>query len=151
VQSQRFEPDNIYRCGVREREFTFTNWSDDMPRKPAGEMVQSRAGYGVPICDGSGVYCGLRGYEGCGLSEIGILTLPTLKTDSEGAYHLSKRPKFMHRSCHIEHRFHYLCQQVRAEKLTIHTIPEKDNPSDPLTKILPMAAVTGWKERWMHT
>jgi len=85
------------------------------------------------------------------LSEIGISTLPTLKTDSEGAYHLSKTPKFMHRSRHIEHRFHYLRQQVRAEKLTIHTIPGKDNPSDPLTKIPPMAAVTGWKERWMHT
>jgi len=32
----------------------------------------------------------------------------TLMTDSEGAYNLSKTLKFMRRSRHIEHRFHYL-------------------------------------------
>jgi len=55
------------------------------------------------------------------LSEIEISTLPTLRTDSEGAYHLSKIPKFMRRSRHMEHCFHYFCQQVRAKKLTIYT------------------------------
>jgi len=85
------------------------------------------------------------------LKELNILTTPTLYTDSEGAYGLSKSPKFARRSRHIEHRFHYLRQQVRSEKLQIVTIPGKDNPADLLTKLLPMAAINQWKQRWMST
>jgi len=85
------------------------------------------------------------------LNELGITTNPTLHTDSEGAYNLSKRSKFTRRSHHIEHRYHYLHQQIRTEKLRIKTIPRKDNPSDFLTKLLPMSSVNGWKKRWMAT
>lgn len=45
------------------------------------------------------------------LWELGIPVTPTLYTDSEGAYNLSKASKFARRSHHIEHRFHYLRQQ----------------------------------------
>lgn len=62
------------------------------------------------------------------LKEIGISTTPTLYTDSEGAYNLSKASKFARRSRYIEHQFHYIRQQCRAEKLKIVTIPGKDNP-----------------------
>jgi len=83
------------------------------------------------------------------LNELGITTNPILHTDIEGAYNLSKRSKFARRSRHIEHRYHYLRQQIRTEKLRIKTIPGKDNPADILTKLLPMSSVNGWKERWM--
>ena len=33
---------------------------------------------------------------------------PTLVTDSEGAYNLSKTSQFLRRSRHIEHRYHYI-------------------------------------------
>ena len=79
------------------------------------------------------------------LEELGIVSQPNLHTDSEGAYNLSKQPKVARRSRHIENRFHYLRQQVRAEKLTIRTIPGKNNPVDTLTKLLPMSSVNGWK------
>ena len=76
---------------------------------------------------------------------------PILMTDSEGAYNLSKTPKFMRRNRHIEHRFHYLRQQVRSKKLTINTIPRKENPADVLTKLLPMSMIHGWKMSWVST
>jgi len=85
------------------------------------------------------------------LNELGMMTNPTLYTDSEGAYNLSKRSKFARRCRHIEHRYHYLRQQIRTQKLRITTIPGKDNPADILTKLLPMSSVNGWKERWMST
>ena len=85
------------------------------------------------------------------LKELNILPTPTLITDSEGAYGLSKSPKFARKSRHIEHRFHYLRQQVRAGHLDIQTIPGKDNPADLLTKLLPMSTLTTWKEKWMSS
>jgi len=85
------------------------------------------------------------------LKELKILPTPTLITDSEGAYGLSKSPKFARKSRHIEHRFHYLRQQVRAGHLDIQTIPGKDNPADLLTKLLPMSTLTTWKGKWMSS
>ena len=76
---------------------------------------------------------------------------PVLKTDSEGAYNLSQTAKFLRRSRHIEHRYHYLWQQVQNGSLTIKTIPGKDNPSDHLTKLVPMIAIRTWKDTWMGT
>jgi len=43
------------------------------------------------------------------LKELDIeMSTPTLTTDSEGAYHLSKTSKFLRRSRHIEHRYYYI-------------------------------------------
>ena len=85
------------------------------------------------------------------LHELGITKTPTLYTDSEGAYNLSKTSKFARRSRHIEHRYHYLRQQQRTERLKVVTIPGKENPADMLTKLLPMTIVNGWKALWMST
>ena len=74
---------------------------------------------------------------------------PILATDSEGAYNLSKTTKFLRRSRHIEHRFHYLRQQVQRDRLKIRTIPGKENPADILTKLLPMSIIKNWKMQWM--
>jgi len=72
------------------------------------------------------------------LKELSIeKPLPVLKTDSEGVYNLSQAAKFLRRSWHMEHRYHYLRQQVQNGSLTIRTISGKDNPSDHLTKLVP--------------
>jgi len=85
------------------------------------------------------------------LAELGITTRPTVNTDSERAYNLSKVSKFARRSRHIEHQYHYLCQQVRSGKLRIRTIAGKNNPADILMKLLPMRVMNAWKELWMST
>jgi len=78
---------------------------------------------------------------------------PVLKTDSEGVYNLSQTAKFLRRSWHIKHRYHYLPQQVQIQLqngfLTIKTIPGKDNPSGHLPKLVLMIAVRTWKDTWM--
>jgi hypothetical protein len=84
------------------------------------------------------------------MEELGLLQkMPVLKTDSEGALHLSKTQKFQRRSRHIEHRFHYLRQEVNNSNLRIQHLPGKDNPADILTKICVKTDLQNWKSRWM--
>jgi len=86
------------------------------------------------------------------LQELHITTLtPVLKTDSEGAYNLAQTSKFLWRSRHIEHRYHYLRQQCQQGLLTIKTIPGKENLADILTKLLPMSEISAWKVNWLSS
>jgi len=39
----------------------------------------------------------------------------------------------------------YLRQQTQQGLLTIHFVPGRENPADPLTKLLPMTAINQWK------
>ena len=84
------------------------------------------------------------------LEELGIsqLTPPILLTDSEGAAYLTKTTKFQRRSRHIEHRFHYIRQQVKKGNLRVKTIPGTENLADPLTKLLTARKITDWMTRW---
>jgi transposase InsO family protein len=82
--------------------------------------------------------------------EMGLqIPKPVLKTDSEGAMNLSKTPKYSRRSKHIDHRFHYLRQEVNKGNLIIQHIPGKLNPADIMTKLTPMSAIRSWKNKWM--
>lgn len=74
-----------------------------------------------------------------------IQIIPTLITDSEGCYKLSKSNKFARRTRHIEVRHHYLRKQVQNGNLIIKTIPGKENLADPLTKLLPTANIRLWR------
>ena len=67
VQSRQPGPNNIYRRSVRGREITVADWSYDVLRQPTDWMVQQATGCGISLCNGSGIYCGLRRSEGCGL------------------------------------------------------------------------------------
>jgi len=84
------------------------------------------------------------------LTELKLaLHTPELWTDGGGAAGLSQTSKFLRRSRHIEHWYHYLRQQVQREQLTIQTLPGKDNPADILTKLTPMSMVSVWKDLWL--
>ena len=83
------------------------------------------------------------------LSELQIVTTPVLTTDSEGAFNLSKTNGYMRRTRHIDHRYHYIRQEIKKGHLDLQTIPGKENPADIFTKILPMSAVREWKKRWL--
>lgn len=85
------------------------------------------------------------------LKELGISAKPTLYTDSEEAFNLSKTAKFARRSRHIDHHYHYLRQQHQSGYLTMKTIAGKDNLADPLMKLLPMNTINEWKILWMGT
>ena len=83
------------------------------------------------------------------LQELKVVRKPVLYTNSEGVYNLSRASKFARRSRHIKHRFYYLYQQVQGKKLEVKTITSKNNPADPLPKLLPMMCVNKQKDRWM--
>ena len=75
------------------------------------------------------------------LSELGKQTVPTLYTDNEAALKLTKTQTFHRRTRHNEHRFHYIRELVDQEAIKIVGIKGKDNPADPLTKLLPMSSI----------
>ena len=85
----------------------------------------------------------------CEELKIGTSQKPTLVTNSEGAYNLSKTSKFLPRSQHIERCYHYLWQQAQGELLQTHTIPGKDNPADILIRLTPMSQILAWKANWL--
>ena len=70
-----------------------------------------------------------------------------LYTDNEAALKLVKTQTFHKRTRHIEHRYHYIRELVEQEYLQLRGIAGKENPSDILTKILPMSAVLTWMNK----
>jgi len=85
------------------------------------------------------------------LAEIGMEVQPLLSTDSEGSYNLTQTSRCLRRTRHIEHRYHYIRQQVQAGRLTINTIPGKNNPADIFTKLTAMSSITKWQSNWMRS
>ena len=74
-----------------------------------------------------------------------IQTKPAyLYSDNEAAVKLTKTQTFHKRTRHIEHRYHYIRELVEQEMIQLRGITGKDNPSDILTKILPMSSVNKW-------
>ena len=82
------------------------------------------------------------------LNELGIIKepiVPILYTDNEAALKLTKTQTFHRRTRHIEHRFHYIRELVDQKAIRIAGIKGKNNPADPLTKLLPMSSIGRWK------
>ena len=71
--------------------------------------------------------------------------IPTSYTDNEAALKLTKTQTFHRRTRHIEHRFHYIRELVDQGSIQITGIKGKNNPADPLTKLLPMSSIGRWK------
>ena len=70
---------------------------------------------------------------------------PMLYTDNEAAIKMTKTQVFHRRTRHIEHRHHFIRELVDRKLLTINGIRGKENPADPLTKLLPMTVLKNWK------
>ena len=81
------------------------------------------------------------------LKELGMNPKPILYTDNEAALKLTKTQTFHRRTRHIEHRYHYIRELVDQGVITIQGIKGKENPVDPLTKILPMSTIGSWKAK----
>ena len=77
-----------------------------------------------------------------------IQTKPAyLYSDNEAAVKLTKTQTFHKRTRHIEHRYHYIRELTKQGMIQLRGITGKDNPSDILTKILPMNSVNEWMKR----
>ena len=72
------------------------------------------------------------------LRELNIfLPTPTLWCDNIGATYLSANPVFHARMKHIEIDFHFVREQVAAQRLRVCVISSQDQTADLLTKALP--------------
>ena len=79
------------------------------------------------------------------LKELGMNPQPILHTDNEPALKLTKTQTFHRRTRHFEHRFHYVRELVDQKAIQITGIKGKNNPADPLTKLLPKSSIGRWK------
>ena len=70
-----------------------------------------------------------------------------MHVDNEAAIKLTKTQTFHRRSRHIEHRHHFIREMVDRELITMRGITGKENPADPLTKLLPMSKLTEWTKK----
>ena len=74
--------------------------------------------------------------------------VPTnLYTDNEAALKLVKTQTFHRRTRHMEHRLHHIRELVEKGLIYLKGVPGKENPSDILTKILPMSTVLEWTKK----
>ena len=82
------------------------------------------------------------------LPSLSSQVLPTnLYTDNEAALKLVKTQTFHRRTRHMEHRLHHIRELVEKGYLQLKGITGKENPSDILTKILPMRSVHEWTNK----
>ena len=79
------------------------------------------------------------------LEEVSVLTsIPMLYTDNEAAIKMTKTQTFHRRTRHIEHRHHFIRELVERNLIIVQGIRGKENPADPLTKLLPMTNLRKW-------
>ena len=81
------------------------------------------------------------------LSEISKPPIPTIYVDNEAAIKLTKTQKFHRRTRHIEHKYHYVREMVNRDLVIIKGISGKQNPADPLTKLVPMSTLANWRNQ----
>ena len=79
------------------------------------------------------------------LEEVTQQVVPAaMFVDNEAAIKLTKTQTFHRRSRHIEHRHHFIREMVDRKLITMKGITGKENPADPLTKLLPMSKLMEW-------
>ena len=78
------------------------------------------------------------------LMELGMDPSVTLYTDNEAAIKLTKTQTFHRRTRHVEHKWHFIREMVDRKLLIVKGIKGKENPADPLTKLLPMTVLRSW-------
>ena len=75
---------------------------------------------------------------------LGPISAPILYGDNEAAIKMTKTQTFHRRTRHIEHRHHFIRELVDKKLIIVKGIKGKENPADPLTKLLPMIALRNW-------
>ena len=107
---------NIRRCQIRRRNSSLPDRSTDQPEITTDGMVQSKTRYSLLVGDWSRIHSGMWRREGFHMG-VAIprrnqvqIELPTLTTDSEGAFKLTQTTKYLRRSRHIDQQSHYIRQ-----------------------------------------
>ena len=79
------------------------------------------------------------------LEEVSVpISTLMLYTDNEAAIKMTKSQVFDRRTRHIEYRRHYIRELVDRKLIIVKGIRGRENPADPLTKLLPMTGLKKW-------
>ena len=82
------------------------------------------------------------------LEEVSVpISVPILYGDNEAAIKMTKAQTFHRRTRHIEHRHHFIRELVDQKLIIVQGIRGKENPADPLTKLLPMTTLRDWTKK----
>ena len=63
----------------------------------------------------------------------------TIHCDNQSALHLMKNPMYHERSKHIDIKLHFIRDVVGANEVCVKKVGTEDNPSDMLTKYVPLS------------
>ncbi|XP_042983134.1 secreted RxLR effector protein 161-like [Carya illinoinensis] len=63
----------------------------------------------------------------------------TIHCDNQSSIHLAKNQVFHERSKHIDVRLHFVRDVIESREVRVEKIPKEENPSDMMTKSLPLA------------
>ena len=78
------------------------------------------------------------------LSEFEIKVIPVICTDNEAADRLTDTQSYHRRTRHIDHKYHYIRQEIRKEDIIMKKIGGKENLANPLTKIVSLELLRQW-------
>jgi hypothetical protein len=80
------------------------------------------------------------------LPELGQQNItPTMRLDNEAAAKMTQPSAYHRRTRHIEHRYHYVREEVQKGYLKIIGVPGQENLADPLTKVVHGPVLAEWK------
>jgi hypothetical protein len=68
-----------------------------------------------------------------------------MRLDNEAAAKMTQTSAYHRRTRHIEHRYHYVREEVQKWYLKIIGVPGQENLADPLTKVVHGPVLTEWK------
>ena len=69
---------------------------------------------------------------------------PVIRTDNEAVDRLTDTQSYHRRTRHIDHRYHYIQQEVREGHVLVKKIGGRENLADPLTKIVSPEPLRQW-------
>ena len=61
-----------------------------------------------------------------------------VNADNQGSIFIRSNPVQERRTKHIDIRYHYICECIKNEDISIFSIEGKENPADTFTKNLPV-------------
>jgi len=77
--------------------------------------------------------------DGMGVGKVmefrGEHRVPRIWSDNKGAATVTENPDFHRRTKHIRRRHHFIRECAVNGSVTVHWVPEQENPADVLTKV----------------
>jgi hypothetical protein len=122
---------------IRGGRLTQPNRSASDSSRATDQLVLSTTGRSGPLSDGGRIHCRCEGAKDAAwiqqiLPELGQQNItPTMRLDNEAAGKVTQTSPYHRRTRHIEHRYHYVREEVQKGHLKIIGVLGLENLADP--------------------